>query len=659
ATTLTANGVLYGNGTSAVGATAAGTTGQCLLATTGAAPSWGTCTSTGANASLSNLSAVNIGATALNSTASNLNLTTTTSGNIVINSAGTIELQDATNVTGNLSATGTINTNTLTATNLSFSGANPSITAGTANTNILLNANGTGQVQIGGTSTGDILLGGGSASTGCTLTNSSGALACTAAVTGSNLSGNNTGDVTLAGQTYLSIAGQVITANQINLTTNVTGTLPIASGGTGATTVQVAINNLSGLTTNGDLLYSDGTNSIRLARGTNGQCLTSNATTLQWGSCGAAITVGALDGGTANATGATISGSTIFLQSASATMPGLVNTTTQTFTGDKTFKSTTNSAAAFAIQSSSGTSLFTADTTNSRVYVGPVAGDTTGVILILGNKTTAGDPTGLEGAMYYNSATKDFRCYANSGWKNCNGLSYETVELKDEFISTRVNGVNDRIPQARNMGELNWICDSDAEISANDGNFGCEMNNTAEDANHPGVNILRTNVTSSGWATNMILSPVFTSSFDRMTYIVRTSANVTTRDKFFIGMVDDMSSNPGTGVSQPNSGIYFRYTGTTIETIVCKSTTCTNGTTATITNTALTPVANTWYRFEIRRNASNNYEFYINDTLYTTSPSTYQPSAPQQPMMEIKNRTTQEAMIYIDYFSMRTRAITR
>jgi hypothetical protein len=41
ATTLGTNGVLYGNGTSAVAVTAAGTTGQVLLGNTGAAPSWG------------------------------------------------------------------------------------------------------------------------------------------------------------------------------------------------------------------------------------------------------------------------------------------------------------------------------------------------------------------------------------------------------------------------------------------------------------------------------------------------------------------------------------------------------------------------------------------------------------------------------------------
>lgn len=38
--TATLNGVVYGNGTSALGITAAGTTGQVLTATTGAAPTW-------------------------------------------------------------------------------------------------------------------------------------------------------------------------------------------------------------------------------------------------------------------------------------------------------------------------------------------------------------------------------------------------------------------------------------------------------------------------------------------------------------------------------------------------------------------------------------------------------------------------------------------
>jgi hypothetical protein len=53
--TLTQNGILYGNGTSPIGSTAAGTTGQCLVATTGAAPSFQTCTGAGGVSSLNTL----------------------------------------------------------------------------------------------------------------------------------------------------------------------------------------------------------------------------------------------------------------------------------------------------------------------------------------------------------------------------------------------------------------------------------------------------------------------------------------------------------------------------------------------------------------------------------------------------------------------------
>ena len=49
-------------------------------------------------------------------------------------------------------------------------------------------------------------------------------------ITANNLSGTNTGDVTLAGENYISIASQVITAAAVNLSgTNVTGSLPESS----------------------------------------------------------------------------------------------------------------------------------------------------------------------------------------------------------------------------------------------------------------------------------------------------------------------------------------------------------------------------------------------------------------------------------------------
>ncbi|MFV8249094.1 tail fiber domain-containing protein [Bdellovibrio bacteriovorus] len=63
----------------------------------------------------------------------------------------------------------------------------------------------------------------------------------------------------------------------INLASDITGTLPIANGGTGATTALGAFNALSPLTTKGDLLVRDATNNIRLPVGTNGQVLTADS----------------------------------------------------------------------------------------------------------------------------------------------------------------------------------------------------------------------------------------------------------------------------------------------------------------------------------------------------------------------------------------------
>ena len=83
-------------------------------------------------------------------------------------------------------------------------------------------------------------------------------------VTGYAASGtNNSTDVTLAGSLdYITISGQVITRNAINLTTDVTGTLPIANGGTGQTTAAAAANALLNTNQGGSLTIGVGTDNI-------------------------------------------------------------------------------------------------------------------------------------------------------------------------------------------------------------------------------------------------------------------------------------------------------------------------------------------------------------------------------------------------------------
>lgn len=90
------------------------------------------------------------------------------------------------------------------------------------------------------------------------------------------------GAVSLA---YADLAGAVPTWNQNTTGTaaNVTGTVAIVNGGTGQTSAGAGFNALSPITTTGDLILGNGTNSAtRLPIGANGYLLTSNGTTASW-----------------------------------------------------------------------------------------------------------------------------------------------------------------------------------------------------------------------------------------------------------------------------------------------------------------------------------------------------------------------------------------
>jgi hypothetical protein len=133
------------------------------------------------------------------------------------------------------------------------------------------------------------------------------------------------------------------------------------------------------------------------------------------------------------------SGGLINLQSSGADVFTLTNS------GQATFKNTTNSVTAFQIQNTSGTALLTADTSNDRIYIGNTSADATGTTLVLDTKNTAGDPTGTNGAMYYNSNTSKFRCYESGGWKDCITGAPTNAILNggNSFGSTMTIGTND------------------------------------------------------------------------------------------------------------------------------------------------------------------------------------------------------------------------
>ena len=92
-----------------------------------------------------------------------------------------------------------------------------------------------------------------------------------------------TSNSTLTTLSALSLPGSQVSGNISGNAANVTGTVAIGNGGTGQTTASAAFNALSPITTTGDLILGNGTNSAtRLGIGANGYVLTSNGTTASW-----------------------------------------------------------------------------------------------------------------------------------------------------------------------------------------------------------------------------------------------------------------------------------------------------------------------------------------------------------------------------------------
>lgn len=77
--------------------------------------------------------------------------------------------------------------------------------------------------------------------------------------------------------TNKTISGASNTITNVSLTTGVTGTLPIANGGTGQTSQTNAFDALAPTTTKGDLIVHDGTDNVRQAIGTDGNVLVADS----------------------------------------------------------------------------------------------------------------------------------------------------------------------------------------------------------------------------------------------------------------------------------------------------------------------------------------------------------------------------------------------
>jgi hypothetical protein len=196
-----------------------------------------------------------------------------------------------------------------------------------------------------------------------------------------------TGAVSIA---YADLAGAIPTWNQ-NTTGTAAGlstTLAIGSGGTGQTTASAAFNALSPITTTGDLILGNGTNSAtRLGIGANGYLLTSNGTTASWAAAPAAG-VTSFAGGTTGLTPASATTGAISLAGTLIVSNGGTGATT--LTGYVKGAGTTALTASATIPNTDISGLGTMSTQNANsvaVTGGAIDGTTVGA-------TTAAAVTG-------------------------------------------------------------------------------------------------------------------------------------------------------------------------------------------------------------------------------------------------------------------------
>jgi hypothetical protein len=88
------------------------------------------------------------------------------------------------------------------------------------------------------------------------------------------------------------------------------------------------------------------------------------------------------------------------------------------------------------------------------------ASDTVGMQLVLDTKTDAGDPTGINGGMYYNSNLARFRCFENDTWVNCTGRQIVVLggDVADSSGANTITDLTGMLFAVTNGERTNWEC---------------------------------------------------------------------------------------------------------------------------------------------------------------------------------------------------------
>lgn len=321
--------------------------------------------------------------------------------------------------------------------------------------------------------------------------------------------------------------------------------------------------------------------------------------------------------------------------------------------GSALFENNSNSTTAFQVQNAAAANIFSVDTTDGYVIIGTGStGESTPKLLVLDNGNTSSDPTGVTGAMYYNAALDQYRCYYATGWQDCTDAPIDqSFDFSDDFIAGGLG--------SGSIGELNWDLQVIGGATVSSGYNSGSVAALDPSASHPGTykwsNNNTTPFASTGATVSLGASGASTpapSMFTNSGMDIKSTVAVTSVASTGL-IIRDGIDNETTGTARGTSGVFWEFDPgqNSGKWELCNG----NNAAPVCVDSGVTAAANTWYRLEIQIVSSTNVIGYINGTKVTNTNAVDFTTNLVSPAMTCLSTATATAQnyCYVDYYQIR------
>jgi hypothetical protein len=275
--------------------------------------------------------------------------------------------------------------------------------------------------------------------------------------------------------------------------------------------------------------------------------------------------------------------------------------------------------------------------------------NTTGTLLVLDTDTDTTETSGVDGAMYYNDAMEQFRCYRDGQWESCATKPIDRAYIvEEEFIS----GATAATSATTGYGNFNWINYTIGATACSTFSYGGGTGGSLISADRPGIIKFTTGATASTGCRILLGSTTDpTVVLSAGTYIKASVAvNSTANHLMRVGL-----DNQVLAVGQSSTaGVWWEAdTSANANWRYCYA----NGTaSATCANSSTAIAANTFVRLEIlitgTGSGTSSATFKINGNSHTVNSATFQ-TGNARPDISCATLTTTSKQCYADYFFMK------